>query len=298
MSEREGKTTNWVGRSYWLVAVGTLCAALGGCAADADLGEVADETEMDTSELAYPGEGGPTGTANVEINGQMERLEYEAIHGDMVFEGDIILGHLAEGSDTPDQASVEEIAAGPRSWLWPNRTVYYTIDPNLPNPSRVTAAISHWNTYTNLRLVRRTTQRGYVTFTTGSGCSADIGYRGRQQFVRLARNCSTGTVIHEIGHTVGLWHEQSRTDRGNHIRIHWTNIQSGKESNFRTYTQLGFSGSNIGPYETRSIMHYGSYAFSRNGRPTITTLSGATFSAQRSGLSRNDRAGINRLYPL
>lgn len=37
-----------------------------------------------------------------------------------------------------------------------------------------------------------------------------------------------GTILHEILHALGLYHEISRTDREQHVYINWDNIQEGK----------------------------------------------------------------------
>lgn len=50
-------------------------------------------------------------------------------------------------------------------------------------------------------------------------------------------------------------------------------------------------------YDTSSIMHYGKYAFNKNGRPTIEVI-GHPLSpiGQRDGFSKTDIEQLNALY--
>ena len=268
-------------------------ASLVACQEDAT--EVNQEAFQQTTgcELAYPDETGNLITIP-QANG--EDMVIEEVNGEYVWMGDILLSEeqvaqLKEGTDGA-RTGMSSIAN-----LWPTATVYYTINSNLPNQSRVTSAIAHWEAQMpSLRFVQRTTQSNYVEFVKGSGCSSALGMRGGRQVINLADACSTGNTIHEIGHALGLFHEQSRTDRNNSIIVNFNNIESGKEHNFRTYTEQGYQGFQIGAFDFNSIMLYGSYAFSDNGQPTITRLDGSTFSGQRSTLSAGDLEIANRMY--
>ncbi len=73
----------------------------------------------------------------------------------------------------------------------------------------------------------------------------------------------------------------------------WDNIQDGHEHNF--YTRHGLLK---GPYDYRSIMHYGSYAWSKNGRPTIVDRNYNLLRdlGQRVGLSYGDIAAVRSMY--
>ena len=117
------------------------------------------------------------------------------------------------------------------------------------------------------------------------------------QFVSLGVGCMfTGIAQHELMHVVGFWHEQSRADRDDYIRILWQNIEPGMEYNFDKYTDEDVQNLDA-PYDYSSVMHYGTHAFARSYGPTIVPKdSSSSIIGQRKGLSEIDIEKINRLY--
>lgn len=216
-------------------------------------------------------------------------VQYLVVDGYAVHEGDILL-QLGTGT----QAGLVVSRSGLR---WTDGIIPYEIAPNLRLPDRVAQAIAHWESETPLRFVRREASNAaqypnYLVFQHGGGCASFVGMIGGAQPVYLAPACSVGNTIHEIGHAVGLWHEQSRNDRDQYVVIHYENIARGYEFNF---DKAGSAGQDSGLYDYDSIMHYPRWAFSRNGQDTITPLQDRPI-GQRDTLSPGDIAAIERLY--
>ena len=216
-----------------------------------------------------------------------------------VIQGDIILGpaSAAEGYRTAlATRSLYQVITGTGTQLWTNSTMYYVIDADVPNPQRILDGIAHWNTKTQFQILPRTSEKNYVRFQRqilDASCNSYLGMIGGEQIIGTTDSCSAGSVIHELGHAWGLWHEHQRADRGGNLTVLYDNMDKRYYSDFN---QSLSTAKDSGYYDFDSIMHYSSTGFSRNYRDTLETVPPGIPLGQRTGLSAGDIDGATRLY--
>merc|ERR1712142_1018133 len=218
------------------------------------------------------------------------------------FEGDMVMTReeyedVASGSD-----SMYGSVVGKR---WPNPTkIPYVIHSDLRSEPQamdgIRAAIDDYKKYLCLQFVPMTNERNYVQFGGYSrGCSSPVGYDYRRTVngISLVSGCwRKGTIMHEMAHTLGLYHEQSRPDRDSHVTIKFENIKDGRSFNFNKLNGIKTLNTK---YDYDSMMHYGAKAFSKNGKITIETKdrSKQYVIGQRDGFSQTDIQELKKMYP-
>jgi len=227
------------------------------------------------------------------------------------FEGDLIL--------TPDQldAVMEQdskrgnkfAAMKARHWKTNGKAdvVKYYIESSLTSESQAMKAISDavadYHKYTCIKFQRVYSKPSgpHISFFKGRGCYSYVGRidRSSGQQISLGRGCwYKGTAMHEMGHALGFYHEQSRPDRDQYVEILINNVRAGYENNFNKYKtdRIDSMGS---PYDYRSMMHYGEAYFKKaSGLITIRAKDPKMQNVigQRSGFSTGDIEQFNKMY--
>lgn len=252
------------------------------CQKDDDPTPTIETEELIYAELAFPGQMGESVT--IQFDGAEVECEY--INGYYVYQGDMLLN-----IDQTKSSKGGAITA--TSMRWPYGVVYYTINSNLPNQNRITDAIKHWEARTDLVFEERTDEEDYLEFVLHpDGCYSWVGMKGGRQEVNIANWGTTGNVIHEIGHAIGLIHEHSKKNRDDYIIILWGNIIPRFAKHFNKKDNcLITEGLDFG-----SVMMYASTSFRRGTEPTITKKDGSTFTVQRNGLSDQDVEMVSMIY--
>ena len=153
---------------------------------------------------------------------------------------------------------------------WTTGTVYYAFSNNVSTIHQkiFLDGMNEWAMFANLHFSARTTQSNFVIIadagTNQEGGDSAVGMIGGPQFIHIgSTSWNRPTICHEVGHTLGLIHEQSRSDRDSFVTILTNNIMPGQEGNFVKLT----NSLNKTAYDFLSVMEY-----SRNELSISTNL--------------------------
>ncbi|CAJ1048596.1 high choriolytic enzyme 1-like [Xyrichtys novacula] len=211
-----------------------------------------------------------------------------------LIEGDIAI-------DSEDERNADPCTSRGCLWgKWTDGNVYipYYITNHFSSREKaiITRGLESFSSFSCIRFrPSRSSDRDWLSIESQNGCYSFVGRRGRKQVVSLARRGCLyhGTVQHELLHALGFNHEQTRSDRDNHIKVLLQNVHKDKQHNFRKIATLNQGTS----YDYNSVMQYHKYAFSKNNKPTMLPIPNSNVSfGNAKEMSAADKARLNTLY--
>lgn len=210
--------------------------------------------------------------------------------------GDVLVGSRDRVMEI--EASAGSLSLAPPK-LWPNGIVPFVIETTKISPKQVEdiyIAINLIQKNTPIKFIEAKNHPNKIVFKSGGKhCYSYVGMIGGSQDIVLNQDCGVPQILHETLHALGLYHEQSRPDRDEHIMIMWENIEEQFHEQFKKMPPLHFSLTDV-TFDLKSIMMYPPLAFSRSpSEPSILTLDGEYYEPKQT-LSAGDIEKLKILY--
>lgn len=205
--------------------------------------------------LAVPTADDPSATVQLPV---VVYSDYALYQGDIIFDLSSVQQSASGWVSLRPQGNILPASKGK---LWANRTMNYYLDPSLPQEIKnmVVQAANVFGNKANITLNPLSSPGGdYIHILQADPkkpiCGdSKVGRQGGEQTVHFQIGCPLRAYLHEFGHALGLWHEQSRNDRDGYVTVLMNNIIDDYQDQ---YGKSGGQGSGNGDYDYSSVMHY------------------------------------------
>ncbi|KIO75624.1 hypothetical protein TH53_19610 [Pedobacter lusitanus] len=276
-----------------LITVSSLSSCKKSIDAENSLSNSASETGV-KAETYYPKNTGNAIQAYYRGN-LVDLLEID--NGRYLFEGDVVLNK--KDISLPGEPRTESTVDGN---MWTGKKLYYKFAKGIPDNLK-----TMWNTATKmwtdaglgLEFVaidsNDVTHPDYVELTQnsdGSAFTSGIGKVGGRMELSIdpskKAGWTAGNVAHEIGHALGLQHEQTRSDRDLFTIVNTSTLSASWKYQYL----IKSNAIGVGPFDYSSIMMYPSQT------GILTKLDGTGWAYNRANLTQTDILGINYKYNI
>ena len=147
-------------------------------------------------------------------------------------------------------------------FLWTDGLMFYEFASNISsvNRSRVRNAMNLIEDIAPVRFIERTDEPNYIEIQSLGGNFSYVGMLGGSQDLSIVNWNRPYTIVHELTHALGRYHQQQRSDRNNYIEVNTDCIFDSCENNYQLINTI-----NYGEYDFLSVMHYGQYDCTTGG---------------------------------
>jgi hypothetical protein len=169
-----------------------------------------------------------------------ERRFAELVDGRYIIEGDIIVSpedQWCAGEESLHSAGNESVGTQTHAtrvqgmYKWPNGRIVFKVSPALSATllAAVYQAMDNWEAAVPgiVFVPYVASATAYVDIkpgVEGRPCQSALGWQNAPRELLLPSTCGVNAIEHELGHAMGLYHEQSRKDRDSFVIIHWSKI--------------------------------------------------------------------------
>lgn len=257
---------------------------------------------------------GETVMINLQLPGSANPSDYYVTKwgSQLILNGDIVAFDYAGGIPTRSYSRNDDkpIFGKNDLYRWDNGVVPVELDNSVYESNYyeiIKAALDYYNTNTGIIFKQHTDEVNWLFITcidddkSGRGGFTEVGrQRNGSNILRLIKGSfNESTVLHELLHSLGIWHEQARVDRDSYISVNWSNIKESARNNF----QVEGNSTIRSAYDYCSIMQYPTNAFAiDNTKPTITCISNGvattcpSCTGTNSFLTKMDLDGLDAYY--